>query len=221
MSGPSCVVKDFIPLRASWCYFCSWGLSQVNSCIVHVGFLPQLLPVLWQFREKSLGSSHWACTAAYSLLPPRGWWWGFRVPLYHADAVLTVNIAIALWSLCMYVYVSYSVVSILCGPLDYSLQGSSVHGIFQARRLEWITISSSRGSSQPRNQICISRVSCTLGWFFYPLSHQGSLWSLVTWKPKQCSWLGSHNTLWEEFLWFLSVAALQYTFVWPGQDTRS
>lgn len=75
-SGPSCVVKGFIPLRASWRYFCSWGLSQVNSCIVHVGFLPQLLPVLWQFREKSPGSSHWARTAAHPLLPPRGWWWG-------------------------------------------------------------------------------------------------------------------------------------------------
>ena len=49
--SPSCVVKGFIPLRASWGYFCSRGLSQVNSCIVHVGFLPQLLPVLWQFRE--------------------------------------------------------------------------------------------------------------------------------------------------------------------------
>ena len=35
----------------------------------------------------------------------------------------------------------------LCNPMDCSLQGSSVHGIFQARVLEWVAISFSRGSS--------------------------------------------------------------------------
>ena len=39
----------------------------------------------------------------------------------------------------------------LCDPMDYSLPGSSVHGIFQARILEWVAISFSRESSQPRN----------------------------------------------------------------------
>ena len=39
----------------------------------------------------------------------------------------------------------------LCDPMDCSLSGSSVHGIFQARVLEWIAISFCRGSSQPRN----------------------------------------------------------------------
>ena len=39
----------------------------------------------------------------------------------------------------------------LCNPMDCSLPGSSVHGIFQARIVEWIAISSSRGSSQPRD----------------------------------------------------------------------
>ena len=40
----------------------------------------------------------------------------------------------------------------LCDPMDCSLPGSSVHGIFQAVVLEWIVISFSRGSSQPRDQ---------------------------------------------------------------------
>ena len=40
----------------------------------------------------------------------------------------------------------------LCNLIDYSLPGSSVHGILQARILEWVTISSSRASSQPRDQ---------------------------------------------------------------------
>ena len=37
----------------------------------------------------------------------------------------------------------------LCDPMDCSLQGSSVHGTFQARVLEWVAISFSRGSSHP------------------------------------------------------------------------
>ena len=45
----------------------------------------------------------------------------------------------------------------LCDPMDGSLPGSAVHGIFQARMLEWAAISFSRGSSQPRDR---TRVSC-------------------------------------------------------------
>ena len=39
----------------------------------------------------------------------------------------------------------------LCNPMDCSPPGSSVHGILQARMLEWVIISSSRGSSQLRD----------------------------------------------------------------------
>ena len=48
----------------------------------------------------------------------------------------------------------------LCDPLDHSPPGSSVHGILQARILEWVAISSSRGSSQQRDRNCISCISC-------------------------------------------------------------
>ena len=46
----------------------------------------------------------------------------------------------------------------LCDPVDCSLPGSSVHGILQARILEWVAVSSSRGSSQPRDQALVSEV---------------------------------------------------------------
>ena len=46
----------------------------------------------------------------------------------------------------------------LCDPIDYSLPGSSVHGIFQARILEWVAISFSRGSSRPRDWTQVSRI---------------------------------------------------------------
>ena len=44
----------------------------------------------------------------------------------------------------------------LWDPMYYSPKGSSVHGIFQARILEWIAIPSSKGSYQPRGQTCDS-----------------------------------------------------------------
>ena len=44
----------------------------------------------------------------------------------------------------------------LWGPMDCSPSGSSVHGISQARILEWVAISFSRGSSQPRDWTCVS-----------------------------------------------------------------
>ena len=47
----------------------------------------------------------------------------------------------------------------LCDPMDCSLPGSSVHGIFQAVVLEWIAISFSRGSSQPRDRTQVSRIA--------------------------------------------------------------
>ena len=47
----------------------------------------------------------------------------------------------------------------LCDPMGCSLSGSSVHGIFQARVLEWIAISFSRGPSWPRNQTQVSRIA--------------------------------------------------------------
>ena len=51
----------------------------------------------------------------------------------------------------------------LCVTLmDSSLPSSSVHGILQARILEWVAMTSSRGSSQPRDQTCISY--CLLHW---------------------------------------------------------
>ena len=49
----------------------------------------------------------------------------------------------------------------LCDPMDYSLPGSSLHGILQPRILEWVAISFSRGSSRPRDQPQVSRIPGT------------------------------------------------------------
>ena len=71
---------------------------------------------------------------------------------------------------------------IFCDPVDYSLPGSSVHGILQARILERVTISFSRGSSWPRGQTwfcCIGRQ------ILYHLNQQGSPVSLEG-RPEDC-----------------------------------
>ena len=62
----------------------------------------------------------------------------------------------------------------LCDPMDCSLPGLSVHGVFQARILEWVAISFSRGSSPPRDQ---TQISCIAGRCF-------TLW--VTREESQC-----------------------------------
>ena len=64
----------------------------------------------------------------------------------------------------------------LCSPMDCGPAGSSVHGIFQARILEQVAISYSRGSSQPKDRTGVSCVSCMGRWifFFLPLYHLGS-----------------------------------------------
>ena len=56
-----------------------------------------------------------------------------------------------MYGMCMCVQLSLFV--------DFSLPGCSVHGISQARILEWVAISSSNGSSQPRDQTCVSCIS--------------------------------------------------------------
>ena len=57
----------------------------------------------------------------------------------------------------MYVYigcwVSRSVVSDSCDPVDCILPGSSIHGTLQARRLEWVAISFFTGSSLPGDRL--------------------------------------------------------------------
>ena len=58
----------------------------------------------------------------------------------------------------------------LCDPMDCSLPGSSTHGIFKARVLEWVAIFFSRGPSQPRGWTLVFHI---VGRHFYHLSHQG------------------------------------------------
>ena len=52
-------------------------------------------------------------------------------------------------------------------PMDHSPPGSSVHGVSQAKLLEWVAVPFSRRSSQPRGWTHISCISCPGGWILY------------------------------------------------------
>ena len=69
-----------------------------------------------------------------------------------------------------------------CNPMDCSPPGSSVHGISLARILEWVAISSSRGSSRPRDWTQVSCGSCIGRQVLY---HQ------ATWEVSCFGFLGS------------------------------
>ena len=98
----------------------------------------------------------------------------------------------------------------LCDPVDCSLPGSSVDRILQAKILEWVAISFSRGSSKPRDQTHISIFPALAGRFFttsttwealrqiyypqiYRLPHLGSqlLRSRELWlqENRKCHWV--------------------------------
>ena len=97
--------------------------------------------------------------------------------------------------------VSHSIVSDSLWPMDWSLPGSSVHGILQARILQWVAIPFSRGSSRPRDR---TRVSCLAGRFFTVHTTWGTHW-------------GSYMTVIHfsvsEFWWFVCFEELRSIYL--------
>ena len=90
----------------------------------------------------------------------------FLLYVCHCLAVVCVCVCVCV---CVYVCVCICVCvcalscPTLCNSMDYRLPGFSVHGISQARILEWVAILFSRGSSQPMDQ---THISCMAGRFF-------------------------------------------------------
>ena len=92
----------------------------------------------------------------------------------------------------------------LCNPMDCILPGSSLHGILQARILEWVSISFSRGPSQPRDWTCIS---CIGRQILCHWSHLGSMTNHKYLLNKQISeWKIIELHFW---LYFSSVNSVQ------------
>ena len=105
----------------------------------------------------------------------------------------------------------------LCDPVDCSLPSSSVYGIFQARILEWIAISFSRGSSWPRDRTWVAHVGGRRFnlWATREASNKGwkSKLLLICGLQNGCVWAGLKATL----ILYISIRALG----WPGALSMS
>ena len=83
--------------------------------------------------------------------------------------------------------------STLYDSMDCSPPGPSVHGILQARTLEWVAMPSSRGSSQPRDQMQISYASCVGRRVHYHQHHLESPTGLHRLNPNLCLYIIATN----------------------------
>ena len=128
---------------------CLYSLPTLSPCFSH------LLPQPWRL------STH-------------GWIYDPSIPrFYHLSLISQIKthaflswaplvFTLAGWTLLRWTISTYVHAKLLrlcltlCNPMDCSPSGPSVHGILQARILELVAISFSRGSSQPRDQTCIS-----------------------------------------------------------------
>ena len=89
----------------------------------------------------------------------------------HLGCLLSLSLALIFFfffwsdhcSYCFQCVISHFSCLWLCDHMDHSPPGSSVHGIFLGKILEWVAMISSRGSSQPRHQI---HISCIASGFF-------------------------------------------------------
>ena len=90
----------------------------------------------------------------------------------------------------------------LCDPMDCSLLGSSVYGIFQVRVLEWVAISFSRGSSQPRDW---TWVPCIVGRCFTIWATREVRSLLMNYCFDICSWYSTlrNNFLFEYYIYWI------------------
>ena len=122
-------------------------------------------------------------------------------------------------------YQSLSDVWLFCDPVDYSSPGSSIHGISQARILEWVAICFSRGSSRPRDQIHVSCISCIGGRisFFYHWATWEATWGGGKLVSKHQDWRFCSNgkifkrrIIWEAGSEFLLSSAVCRLFLIGG-----
>ena len=68
-----------------------------------------------------------------------------------ANSHLCPRLCMSFFSFPCCVLSRFNCVQLFCDPMDHGPPGSSVHGILQIRRLEWVALPSSRGSPQPRD----------------------------------------------------------------------
>ena len=105
------------------------------------------IPVLGRSPGEGNGNPHqYSCLENWSLL----------LSILYIVVCVCVCVCVKLLQMCL----------TLCDPMDCSPLGSSIPGIFLATILEWVTIPSAWGSSQPRDRTHVFCISCTISRFF-------------------------------------------------------
>ena len=158
-------------------------------------------PRNWTWVSCIAGSffTDWAMREAHLLSPPHSCW----QPYFWLHGSMNAH--------------SLSCVWLFCDPMGCSPQGSSLHGILQARKLEWVAISFSRGSSWPRDWTQVSCVSC--------ISRQ-ILYHWATWEVSTSDFTEEMNTMRKEtsltfHFTHISVSVLKYSTIPPGSTFNS
>ena len=138
---------DGLPSRAR--LLCPWDSSVKNTGVdCHV-----LLQGIFPTQEVKLGLLH--CKQIL-----------YRLSYERYSWCIILYVKSVQWFTMFKACMKCSVMSDSCDPVDCSLPDSSLRGISQARIMEWVAVSSSRWSSQPKDRTRVSCISCTAGEFF-------------------------------------------------------
>ena len=146
----------------------SWMLSNHLILCHSLLLLTSIFPSIRVFSNESVLRIRWPEDWSFSfIISPSNEYSGlisFKIDWFELLAVqgtLKSLLQTYMWNICARPE-SLQLCLTLCDPLDCSPPGSSVHGILQARILEWVAMPSSRGSSQTKDQTCASL--CLLHW---------------------------------------------------------
>ena len=144
-----------------------WG-GELNLLREFEGMYPfktRRTSLLWEPRTRPLGLKSWNRKSPWAIgLGP----WSPRIWPRGQEAI-SLDFGTLGWGADPYILAAAELLQsclILCNPMDCSPPGSSVHGILQAKILDWVAISSSWGSSWPRDLTCVSYSSWIADRFF-------------------------------------------------------
>ena len=149
---------------------CLWGLTESDTTKVTYQQQPKSEPCMLRcFSHVWLFATLWTVCSQVPLsmgFPRQEHLSGFPFLLQQIFPTWGSNLCLLCLLHCRQILYYSATGEAWIYPVNCTLPGSSVHGISQARTLEWVSIFSSKRSSQPGDQTCVSCVFCVAGRFF-------------------------------------------------------
>ena len=146
-------------------------VCSVTSVVFSLGTPRIVAPLSMQFPRQE-HQSGLPCLPPGDLSCP-----GIKPMFSESTALLVDSLPLSHWGKPSFLFVCAKLLQqfpTLCDPVDFSLPGSSVHNIFQVKLLKWVAMPSSTGSSRPRDQTCVSYISCIGRRVLYQEHHLGN-----------------------------------------------